>query len=201
MTCQNLKRLQSPLGTTVPCASASSPATGRWSDLLKDAQLARGGMRASAILFSPGPFLPDPLGSFYQILSEQRWDGKYYPLNSKANSDFYAHFGVSGCHHGGNFRAMEKNKDNARWALGIPLFHPPGQEALNSLILWSLFFFFLYYFRGGGKSSTVLWKVNKTECIGLALFGIFFFPGICYAWLLRTFCPMAHLFAYENTIW
>lgn len=140
MTCQNLERLQNSLGATLPCVPSSSPAAWRWTDLLKDTQLARGWARARTVLSSPGPFLLDPLGSCYHIQNERRCAGKYYPLNGTANSDFYAHFGVSGCHHGGNFKSMEKNEDNARWALGIRLFHPPWQEALNFLILWSLFF-------------------------------------------------------------
>lgn len=38
--CQNLKTLQSPLGNPVPSASASSPAKGGLSDILKVTQLA-----------------------------------------------------------------------------------------------------------------------------------------------------------------
>lgn len=70
---------------------------------------------------------------------------------------------------------MEQNKDNARWALGIHLPHPPGQEALKFLDLWSFFFFSpSVLFRGGGKSSAVLWKVSKAECFGLACLEFFF---------------------------
>lgn len=140
MTCQNLERLQNSLGATLPCVPSSSPAAWRWTDLLKDTQLAGGWSRARTILSSPCPFLLDPLGSCCHIQNEQRCDGgKYYPLNGTANSDFYAHFGVSVCHHGGNCKSMETNTDTARWTLGIRLFHRPWQEALNCLILWSLF--------------------------------------------------------------
>lgn len=55
--------------------------------------------------------------------------------------------------------------------LGIPLFHPPwqgGPEFLDFMILFFSFPFFSVLFQKGSKSSTVLWKVNKAECFGLA---------------------------------